>query len=484
MQQLSRRTFLELASLASAGLIGGCGGTPRISGSENFPVVVFSDVHFQPYINPFLPGSQSLNKSTVAANMALAAQLDAADASQWPAIFEGPGNASNYAVSAPGADTNYALLALALASIKQNLGASPAVIFTGDFLGHGLDQLYSVYSVNKTADEAAAFVDKTLTFVLQQIRAAVGTIPVYFALGNCDSYTGYGPSSSFLANNAQQLCTLALNGVGNQQDVIRSITEGGYYSVEPAGMNLMIIALNTIALSPLVQTNGDASESNQDAVNVELSWFDSRLAAARSASQKVWLLMHVPPGADEGTTAKSITANGHLAAATMMWEPNYQATFMQILQKYPGVIAMTLAGHTHMDEYRIVLPSTLLEISPGISPVFANDPAYKIFTLDQHTLAPIDFRSISYDLSVMPARFGDYYTFSEAYAMTGTMPTFLASLYPALVTNSQLQALYRNYYFSRNNSPSPLTDLKWPAYWAGIGMMWEQDLTNAVNSYS
>ncbi|HEY1578813.1 MAG TPA: metallophosphoesterase [Terracidiphilus sp.] len=304
MQQISRRTFLELASLASAGLIGGCGGTPRISGSENFPVVVFSDVHFQPYINPFLPGSQSLNKATLAANMALAAQLDAADASQWPAIFEGPGNASNYAVSAPGADTNYALLALALASIKQNLGASPAVIFTGDFLGHGLDQLYSVYSVNKTADEAAAFVDKTLTFVLQQIRAAVGTIPVYFALGNCDSYTGYGPSSSFLANNAQQLCTLALNGVGNQQDVIRSITEGGYYSVEPAGMNLMIIALNTIALSPLVQTNGDASESNQDAVNVELSWFDSRLAAARSASQKVWLLMHVPPGADEGHDRK------------------------------------------------------------------------------------------------------------------------------------------------------------------------------------
>jgi hypothetical protein len=71
MEQLSRRTFLELASLASAGLIGGCAVTSRISGSENFPVVVFSDVHFQPFINPFLPGSQNLNKATVAANMAL-----------------------------------------------------------------------------------------------------------------------------------------------------------------------------------------------------------------------------------------------------------------------------------------------------------------------------------------------------------------------------------------------------------------------------
>jgi len=37
MQQLSRRTFLEFASLASAGLIGGCGGAARIAGSDNFP---------------------------------------------------------------------------------------------------------------------------------------------------------------------------------------------------------------------------------------------------------------------------------------------------------------------------------------------------------------------------------------------------------------------------------------------------------------
>jgi hypothetical protein len=380
-------------------------------------------------------------------------------------------------VSGPGADTNYALLALALSSIEQNLGASPAVLFTGDFLGHGLEQLYSVYSVNKTADEATAFVDKTLTFVLKQIRAAVGTIPVYFALGNCDSYTGYGPDSQFLSNNAQRLYSLALNGSGNEQDVIGSIARGGYYSVEPAGMNLMIIALNTIALSPLVQTNGDASESNQDAVNSELSWFDTKLAAAQSAGKKVWLLMHVPPGADEGTTAKSVTSNGHLAAATMMWEPNYQATFMQILQKYPGVIAMTLAGHTHMDEYRIVLPNTLLEITPAMSPVFTNDPAYRIFTLDQQTFAPTDFRSINCDLSKTPAQFSDYYTFSKAYSMTGAMPAFLTGLYPLLVTNSQLQALYRSYYFSGNNSPSPLTDVKWPAYWAGIGMMWEQELT-------
>lgn len=484
MPQLTRRTFLEFASLASAGLIGGCGGITRIAGSGDFPVLVFSDVHFQPYINPFLPNSTALNTATVAANMALVAQLDAADTSQWSSIFQGATNAENSTASMPGTDTNYALLSLALASIKQNLGSCPVVLFTGDFLGHGLDQLYPVYSVNKTDAEAAAFVDKTLAFVLNQIRAACGGVPVLFAVGNCDSYTGYGPDSTFLANNAAQLYSTILNGTADEQDFLCTFKAGGYYAAEPLGKSLLVISLNTMPFSPLVQTGGDGSETDEAAVAAELAWFDSKLAAAQAAGQKVWLLMHAPPGADEGTTANSITSAGHLAAATMMWEPNYQATFMQVLQKYPGVIAMTLAGHTHMDEYRIMLPNTLLQITPGISPVFTNDPAYKIFTLDQQTFAPIDFSSVNFDLSTMPVQFSNYYTFSKAYSMTGTMPAFLTGLYPALITNSQLQALYRSYYFSGNNSPSPLTDLKWPAYWAGIGLMWEQELTNAVNSYS
>jgi hypothetical protein len=482
MPQLSRRAFLELASLASAGLIGGCGGASSAANGD-IPILVFSDVHFQPFINPLLPNNKP-NPATWLANIALVTQLDAADVSQWPAIFGGAANATNNTPSAPGTDTNYALLSLALTSINQNLGTSPVVLFTGDFLGHGVDQLYPLYSANKSSADASAFVDKTLTFVLQQIRAACGDVPVLFAVGNCDSYTGYGPDSTFLANNAAQLYSTLLSGAAEEQDFLSTFTAGGYYAAEPQGKNLMVISLNTMPFSPLVQTSGDASETDEAAVDAELAWFDSKLAAAQAAGQYVWLLMHAPPGADEATTANSITSSGHLAAATMMWETNYQATFMQILQKYPGVIAMTLAGHTHMDEYRIVLPNTLLEITPSISPCFTNNPAYKIFTLDRNTLAPVDFISINCDLSAKPAQFSNYYTFSKAYAMTNTMPAFLTGLYPALLTNSQLQTLYRSYYFSGNNSPSPITDLKWPAYWAGIGIMWEQDLTNEVNSLS
>jgi hypothetical protein len=485
MPILSRRTFLELAGLASAGLLGGCsGGTGAnwITGSDDFSVPVFSDVHFQPFIDPFAANGTYPNPATGAANIALVAQLDAADPSDWPAIFGGTLNTTNSAPSPLGTDTNYALLTLALASIKQNLAAAPAVLFTGDFLGHGVDQFYSAYSVNNPSANPTAFVDKTLTFVLQQIRAAVGTIPVYFALGNCDSYTGDGPDPVFLANNAQQLYTLALNGAGNQRDVISTITNGGYYSAEPAGMNLMIVALNTFALSPGITVE-------QAMIPDQFAWFDAKLAEAKAAGKKVWLLMHAPPGAVESTTGAS--DNGQITAATMMWADGNQETFMGIIEQYPGVIAMSLAGHTHMDEFRLMSPGNALAITAGISPFFGNNPAYKIFTLDGASLAPTDYSVVNCNLLVTPVAFNSYYTFSQAYELEGPLAASFAELFPALIASNAAKMQYQGAFYSGNNTVNsytglnwnPITTTNWPVYWCGIGYMDGQEFFTAVNAF-
>jgi hypothetical protein len=479
MTQLSRRTFVELASLASACLISGCSGVTSMTGSDNFPVLVFSDVHFQPYIDPFLPGNTAINLETMPANTALVAQLDAADTTQWPAIFQGTANSTNNTPSAPGLDTNYALLTLALTSIKQNLGSSPAVLFTGDFLGHGLDQLHMLYSADKTQAGADAFVDKTLAFVLQQIRAAVGAIPVYFALGNCDSYTGYGPDSKFLANNAQQLYTLALNGAGNEQDVTTSITNGGYYAVEPAGMNLMIVGLNTFALSPGILPAPDAT-----LIADQFTWFDAQLAKASAAGKKVWLLMHAPPGAVESTTgAASNDINGQITAATMMWTNANQTAFMGYVEKYPGVIVMSLAGHTHMDEFRLMSPGNALAITAGISPFFGNNPAYKIFALDGVSLVPTDYSALNCNLQAASPQFNNYYTFSQAYGLDGPLAASLAELFPSLLASTTAQQQYQGAFYSGNNTSNPISSANWPVYWCGIGFMDEQGFFNAVNTF-
>ncbi len=447
-----------------------------MAGSHSFSVPVFSDVHFQPFIDPFETGSATpaLNSLTTAANKALVTQLDAADASAWPAILAAAGNGALPAVLT---DTNYTLLSLTLDSIKQNLGTSPAVLFTGDFLGHGLNLLYLAYTVNKTNADADAFVDKTLTYVLQQIRTAMGAKPVYFALGNCDSYTDEGPDSNFLTNNAQQLYTLALNGVGNEQDIVSSITSGGYYSVEPAGMNLMIISLNTFALSP-----GIAADPTM--IADQFTWFQAQLAAASAAGKRVWLLMHAPPGAVEGATAGSPNdTNGQIAAATMMWTASNQQQFMGIIEQYPGVIAMSLAGHTHMDEFRLISPGVALAVTAGISPYFGNNPAYKIFTLDGVSLAPIDYSAVNCNLSITPSAFHSYYTFSQAYGLEGPLASSLLELFPTLQASSGANAQYQGAFYSGNNALNPINSMTWPVFWCGIGYMDEQEFFNAVNAF-
>ena len=80
----------------------------------------------------------------------------------------------------------------ALAGINQNIGSCPLVIYTGDILGHNIPtRFWPLYGSNDAAAQQAleAFSDKAVSFFTSQVRAAVGNIPVLFAIGNLDSYT-------------------------------------------------------------------------------------------------------------------------------------------------------------------------------------------------------------------------------------------------------------------------------------------------------
>lgn len=469
MAGVTRRVFLKY-SIGTAGALGmsslmlGCGG-----GSSNAPLIVFSDVHFNPYFDP-----------------AIVPALISSDVSQWESIFK---SSKLQQPAAYGADTNYPLLVLALASISQNKGSSSLVVYTGDILSHYFPQYFYGYrngtkSSQNDADTAAmiGFSNKTVQFFMGLVRAAVGSIPVMFALGNADSYTGYGPDSAFLTNTAELYYSQFLNGTTDHQQFLSSFQAGGYYAAEPLGVNagLTVIGLNTIIFSPLVPGNNDA------VVNTQLAWLDSQLAAATAAGNKVWLLMHVPPGADIGTTAQKAASNGQINAtsATMMWRPAYQETFLQTIAKYPGTVTMTLAGHTHMDEFRIISPGNVLSVAPGVSPVFNNNSAYKVVTFSQNTFEPTDYAIVGCDISKpASAQFTNEYTFSAAYGATGLLNPSLEQLFPLLKTDSAKQASYRKNFYVGNNSLNPITNTNWPIYWYGIDKMTQQDLIDSVNAY-
>jgi len=455
----------SISLLALVSILLGCGAATggHPNDPSSYPVLVFSDVHFNPFDDP-----------------SLCPALDAADVTAWPGILQGSKTSTKPATA--NHDTNYPLLTIALSSIKQNLGASPAVIFTGDLLGHNFPTYYQADCNNSDPAAMQAFSIKTAIFVMQQVRASVGNVPVMFVVGNSDSYLGMGPDSSFLAGTVQSYYTNFVNGSqANYQAFFNTFTSGGYYSAQPLDAGLKVIALNTNPFAPPYP----GLPSQDTAVYAELAWLDSELASAQAAGQKVWLLMHIPPGADTITSATNFEANGSLrdTTAAMMWVPAYQQAFLEILAKYPGVITMTLGAHAHRDEFRILSAGNTLDITPSISPCFGNNPAFKVFSFARGTYTPIDYRSVNYDLSTAPAQFTPYYTFSQAYSFTGTLDTSFATLAPELVTNSAARSTYIDQYNSGNNSggANPITPSNWPVFACGVTNVAQADFIKCVN---
>jgi hypothetical protein len=143
-----------------------------------------------------------------------------------------------------------------------------------------------------------------------------------------------------------------------------------------------------------------------------------------------------------------------------------------------------------MDEFRILTPTTVLEQAPAISPVFGNNPAFKIFTFTTDTYTPVDYRSLNYDLATLPAQFNSYYIFSAAFSLPAPLETSLAQLYPQLATDSAKQALYSSQFNSGNASVNPattaawnnITPATWPVFRCGMGNMLQQDIVACVNA--
>jgi hypothetical protein len=438
--------------------------------NNNFPLVVFSDVHFDPYYDP----SPTLFQALVTA-----------EATEWANIF----NTSS--ISTPqvwGSDANYPLFKLALSSIRQNLGRSPYIVFTGDILSHDFAQTFysragiSLPPTSADITSMEAFADKTVAFFLQQVRASVGSIPILFAVGNNDSYNDQGPDSTFLANTAELFYTNCVTGIVDHQTFLNTFLQGGYYSADLPGTNLTLVSLNTIMFSPL------PPDGNIPSSTVEIAWLDSTLASAQARGKTVWLLIHIPPGAKIISTSEHVDPQGHItsAEAKMMWNQDLQASFLQVLAKYPGLMALKCAGHTHMDEYRVIATGEVFCMTPGLTAYSNNNPAYKILTISSETLAATDYTAMYYDLATNPAQFNAYYTFSTSYAMQGPLANSWTQLWPVLITDEARQTLYRTHYYSGHASSgsfNPITNLNWPVFWGGIGKMAQQDFIDAVNSY-
>jgi len=446
----------------------GCAGDSGTSASKaSAPLVVFTDVHFTPFYDPGI-------------------FWDLVDSSpdRWADIFK---RSSITEPQSWGKETNYPLFMNMLQAACHASRGSPLVLFQGDMLAHKFRETF--FELYGDTDEAAlrSFAYKTCAFFAAQVREHFPGLPVLFVLGNNDSYAGdykLVPGGEYLSETSSLFYSVLLLGKADPEAFAETYRAGGYYKAQPSPSKVLFICLNTVLFSVHW-----SSEGAEDAPTRQLDWLEQTLAGAREEGKKVWILMHVPPGADAyGTVSGFMDDTGHISDAAMLWKAGDQERFLNIVRTYGDIVEASFAGHTHMDEYRITprqdgqTAGTIL-FSPSVSPQYGNNPGFKVFTLSTSHWELQDYRSIACPFEVPEPAFETSYTFSSAYRLGSPLEAALNELLPELVTDETRRTPYIHYYYSGHDAANPIRDTSWPAYWCAIRCMSKNDYIGCVNSY-
>lgn len=172
--------------------------------------------------------------------------------------------------------------------------------------------------------------------------------------------------------------------------------------------------LKLIALNSVLFSSSQYSPSH-DGADLELTWLNTELQKSMAHHENVIIVMHIPVG------------NG--------WLDQYNAKFSTIISKIkPGVIIGMLAGHTHMNELRLVrlvnakrktLDVFPLIIIPAFSPSDNNAPGFEVVTIkktnNQWAIQNITAYSYQQKQSTDNINLVEYYQFNDSYCPGETL---------------------------------------------------------------
>jgi hypothetical protein len=175
-----------------------------------------------------------------------------------------------------------------------------------------------------------------------------------------------------------------------------------------------------------------------------------------STKVRAFLVYHIPPGSNY----YNLTHRGALT----FWADDFVGQFLDILATNHPKIIGSFCSHTHNDEFRLVfahgMPASYIHISPSISPVHGNSPAYQVFTaatngdiLDYETVWLSGFRTPNE-------------TWQPEYAFTnltkdGYNENTLARLFFDSEWKENRSKFSENYYFLGRQSSADNTELYW-----------------------
>lgn len=422
------------------------------SDNQAFKFLTLSDIHFDPFISCY-----SIKEKPCP----LIRKLQNTPANQWSSIF----SAMHIEPAQYGQNSNYTLYHSALAATKKAAETEQAkfVLILGDFLGHDYRRYYKRYSLDRSREGYRSFVKKTFVYLTEQLSQTFPTIDVYGVVGNNDSYQGdyYTEINGSFFNDFSYIFSRLIKNKSNRLLMMQQFPKGGYYAVDlPNQKKIRLILLNTVLFSYKAKGRGIDEAANQ-----QLAWLHKELASAKANKQKVLIAMHIPTGVDVYATLRF-----RLFTLIELWQRKYTERFQSELEQFAPEISAIFAGHLHSDWFQIMTPlGSAYEIpvtgTPSISPIFGNNPGFKVYRYAMPSMQLEDFMTYYFPLKDKKI-WSIEYNFNQIYQPNCHDCSVISGM-KSLKKTGDLANYYRQFYVVGGNN-QPITS-KWdPYYWCAI----------------
>lgn len=447
--------------------------TEKINIKQKSQFINFTDLHFNPFYDT-----------------TLVASLDKSDVNLWDSIFA---TSAHKSVSKYDEETNYFLLKSAFEAMHHKIEKPDFMIFTGDYICHDFGENYTKYSGNSNMDDMHKFLLKTITYITKQATTIFPEVLIIPTFGNNDSYCG----DYHLQNNGeflQDFSKLYKPILGNCLSTTEAVNfeKHGYYSIKsPLNTSLKIISLNSIYFSIKYQSdkytwncNCQNPKQNQDSIaQKELKWFEEQLADSKIKNEKVWIITHIPPGINVFNTIEKNTDKNNVKAV-LYWNEKYNKQYLDLLETYSNQIFTTMTGHTHMDDFKLHntnSSASYIHISPSVSPVFGNNPAFQIIDYNITQSKFTDYTTYFINIEdQQPTQWKKEYSFTETYPVKNLDAMAYDSLYTAMNTDSTYRLKY-SHNFGVNSTHATIIDkTNWCWYNCGISSTLPVNFDNCV----
>jgi sphingomyelin phosphodiesterase acid-like 3 len=400
--------------------------------TPTIPALLVSDIHFDPFDDP-----------------ARVQQLVDAPPSRWSSILSSPPSSTQTQAftalqekcSSRGVDTPYTLLRSSLGAMRSWMPDAKFVTVSGDLVAHSFLCRFRTLLPGSTQRDYQAFMVKTLSFVMGELRDSFPGVPLYLALGNndtaCDDYH-LDEGSDFLALTGR----IVAEGLpsSQRQQALGVFAKGGYYSLTMGApmRNTRLIAINDIFLSPKYRTC--ANQPDPAAATAEMVWLKKQLAQARRLGQKVWVVGHIPPGVDPySTQAKGNNICGKQSPEMFLTSGELSDQLIDDAD----LIQLGIFAHSHMDEFRLLeresgdpSPSpkhrVAIKVVPSISPVDGNNPSFILARVNPSSAALENYQVIAASNPTgIAATWSKQYDYAQTYHKAQFSPAALKELIAA-----------------------------------------------------